>query len=36
MNIVKDVFTIVPAVLVTATAVLAIAAAVGLSSWELL
>ena len=36
MNIVKDVCTVVPAVLVTAAAVVGIATAMGLSSWFLL
>jgi hypothetical protein len=35
-NLVKDVCTVVPAVLVTATALLGIAMVMGLSSWALL
>ena len=35
-KLVKDVCTVVPAVLVTATAVLGIAVVMGLSSWALL
>jgi len=36
MNIVKNVCTVVPVVLITAAAVVGIAAAVSLSSWSLL
>jgi hypothetical protein len=36
MKTVKDVCTVVPAVLLTAGAVIGIAAAIGLSSWALL
>ena len=36
MKIVKDICTVVPAVLVTATAVIGVATVIGLSSWALL
>jgi hypothetical protein len=36
MKIVRDMCTVVPAVLVTATAVIGVAAVIGLSSWALL
>jgi hypothetical protein len=36
MNLLKNVCLVVPAVLITATAVVAVATVVGLSSWDLL
>jgi hypothetical protein len=36
VKIVKDICTVVPAVLVTATAVIGVATVIGLSSWALL
>ncbi|MET0964918.1 MAG: hypothetical protein ABWZ02_00890 [Nakamurella sp.] len=35
MNLVKDVVTVVPAVLLSAVAVLGLAVLIGLSSWDL-
>ena len=36
MNLIKNVCIVVPVVMITATAVIAVAAVVGLSSWDVL